>query len=445
MLDQNFHTTNSIYQRLAKIAQAFFFLLSLLFAFASYSQEKSEAYTISFEKNKFALSTQNKSLLSLLVDTLKRKTNYKIYINGHADSDADSSYNTVLSLKRSLAVKTFFTQNGISDELIITRALGEEQPLVENLTAFSKAKNRRVEIFILYEEEPAEVAADLLEVTEKPQPGGCNEDTLVELRDGYRVELSKCDWEKNKECLQIQKRLTYKFRIKENWLKKHIGFKNYRKYISYEPRYEFSVVSCYDSCFAKSAKLFVPQQQAADLDIKRAYSQKRNSKGGRGSLRFKKAKLAELAYYVATIYCPGAIDCGFDNRCTHLVKLKTQKDISILAYSYNARKVLIPYIDSLVYARPVKTTLLIDNYQHTFFNTLTLFHQSDTITVNNLPIDILAHGSGKIKTKGTLSDKKYIVFIPFRKKYKCGHYKKYKIRKKDLEGLKSYVFPEFYE
>jgi hypothetical protein len=408
-------------------------LFLLLAQVMSSAQQQSLIYQLRFDRNKNQLSVQNKQILSLLSDTLLGKTNYIIYINGHTDSDADSSYNQQLSLKRSLAVKDFLVEKGINDSLIRVRALGEEQPLVANTTPIEKAKNRRVELLVLFQQLPQVKDIDVKEQTNGP---GCNGDTTVTLEGGYQLIISKCDWERNSRCMRIEKKFDYKFKIKENWLKKHIGFKNYKKVISYEAYYEFYVVSCVDSCFQKPMKLFIPHYQAPGLKTGIRYSQKKNDKGGSANLIFKKTKLRDSAYYIADIYCPGTIFCSTDNRCFHNVNLHARNKISILSYSYYVRS-RSSYFDSVVEAKPLRPDRLTDNYRHAFFHALTILYKGDTITLKNIPIDVFAHGLRKIKTKSHY-DKTYFLFIPFRKKYICGHYRKYKIRAKDIENLKHF-------
>jgi hypothetical protein len=398
------------------------------------AQQQSLVYQVRFERNRHELSLQNKQILSLISDRLQGQSNYIIYINGHADSDADSSYNQQLSLKRSLAVKDFLVGKGINESLFRVQAKGEEQPLVANTTPMEKARNRRVELMVLFEQEPQAKDIELEKVTNVP---GCNGDTAVTLESGYKLIISKCDWERSKGCLRVEKKLNYKIKIKENWLKKHIGFKNYRKVISYEPHYEFYVVSCTDSCFQKPMKLFIPHYQAPGLKTGVRYVQRKNDKDGSAGLSFKKTKPGDSAYYVADIYCPGRLNCATDNRCTHPVSLYARNNISILSYSYY-QKIGSSYFDSVVEAKPLSPKQLTDKYTHAFFQTLIIFYKGDSITLNNIPIDIFAHGKKRIKTKGSKYDKAYFLFIPFRKKYSCGHYKKYKIRAKDLENLKQF-------
>jgi len=400
----------------------------------SFAQQQSMIYQLNFGRNKHELSVQNKQLLSAFSDTLINKTNYVIYINGHTDSDADSSYNQQLSLSRSLSVKEFLVEKGIDESLIRVQAKGEEQPLVANSTPLEKAKNRRVEIVVLF---PAPPQEKVIEMKKEINVPACGSDTTVLLEGGHILSMSNCDWERNRACLQVDKRLTYKFNIKENWLKKHIGFRNYKKAISYEPHYEFYVVSCRDSCFQNKLKLYIPHYNAQGLKVSERYSQKKNDKNQSATLVFKNTKLGDSAYYVADIYCPGTLNCGTDNRCTHMVDLYAKSKISIISYSYYVRS-QTSYFDSLIETKPLSSKRLTDNYTHTLFNTLNILHNGDTIKLRNIPIDIFAHGTNKIKTKGSIYDKSYFLFIPFRKKYKCGHYKKYKIRAKDIENLKQF-------
>ena len=399
----------------------FIFLLSLL-PLASFAQTESVIYEIHFGKNKHELSVQNRQNLSSIFDMLVSKSNYVIYINGHTDSDADSSYNQQLSLKRSLSVKDFLIAKGIKVDLITVQAKGEEQPLVSNNTPFKKAKNRRVEIVVLFTQKPDE---KVIKGNKEIKIEDCTGDTTVILEGGYTLTLSNCDWKKNYKCLRVEKKFSYKFHIKENWLKKHIGFKNYKNVISYEPHYQFNVVSCWDSCFKNKMKLYIPHYNAPGLKISEKYSQKKNDKNQSANLIFKKAQLGDSAYYVADIYCPGTMYCGTDNRCTHLVNLYAKNKISILSYTYYEE-------NKLMEAIPTTSKCLTDNYRHTFFHTLNLLYNGDTIFLKNVPIDIFAHGTAKIKTKGSKYDKSYFLFIPFRKRNKCGHFKKYKIRAKDI-------------
>ncbi|MGC4104048.1 OmpA family protein [Ferruginibacter sp.] len=414
--------------------QKLLLLLVFFLSLESYAQQPGFKYEIHYKQNKYELSEQNKQTISAIFDTLRVLTNYIIYINGHTDSDADSSFNQQLSLQRSLEVKRYLAAKGMDESLIKIQAYGEEQPLVANRTPLEKAKNRRVELIVLFLQAPQE---KIIEVKKEINEPGCTGDTTVILKGGYVVTISKCDWERNSPCLRVEKRLTYKFNVKENWLKKHIGFKNYKKAISYDPHYEFYVVACMDSCFQQKIKLYIPHYNAEGLKISERYSQRKNDKNQSETLAFKKTKLGDSAYYVADVYCPGTLRCGTDNRCTHDIKLYARNGISILSYSYYIRS-QSSYFDSLIEAKPLSPKKLTDNYTHAFFHTLKIVHNGDTITLRNIPIDVFAHNKKKIITGVSEYERSYFLFIPFWRKYRCGHFKKYKIRAKDIENLQHF-------
>lgn len=281
-------------------------LLFLFIPFVSPAQRRSFTYQVHFERNKHELSIQSRETLSLVADTLMGEKDYLIYLNGHTDSDADSSFNQILSLKRSIAVKEFLVQKGIRASLFTVRAMGEAQPLTDNTTPLKKAKNRRVELVVLFQQKPRE---QIIEVKSSMPVTGCKGDTTILFEGGYRMTLSKCDWEKNSECLRIEKKLIYNdIKVKENWLKKHLGFKDYRKVISYQPHYRFYVVSCQDSCFQQAIQLYIPLYQAPGLSIDDRYTQKKNDRNGAAALVFKKARQGDSAGYVAEVYCPGTLN-----------------------------------------------------------------------------------------------------------------------------------------
>lgn len=423
--------------------RAFFGLLLLLAALGGAAQQQSRLYRLRFARNHTELSPAQQQLLAQLADTLQQAANYVVYVNGHADSDADSTYNQQLSLRRSLAVKDFLVGKGLREGAFRVRALGEEQPLVANTTPLQKAQNRRVELLVLFEQAPEEQTINVEETiaaNNEPAAPGCTADTTVTLEGGYQLTLSTCDWTKNAPCLRVEKRFTYKFLTKENWLARHLGFRHYKKTVAYEPHYEFYVVSCTDSCFGKPVKLSIPQYQAPGLNTEAAFEQKRNASGGNAGLRFRKAKHGDSAYYVARIYCPGILHCGFDPRCTHPVTLVTRRGIEILSYSYKLRS-RTSYFDSLVTATPAGARSLTDNYNHLFFEQLQLRYRGDTVTLRFLPVDAFPHGWRKIKTKASpFSERSYFLFIPYRKKNWCGHYYRYKLRPKVLRYYQHFDF-----
>ena len=127
-----------------------------------------EGIAVTFDENSGVYFATNQdqvnadSLTSLLklVEILKQYPKTNIVVEGHTDSTGSASYNMDLSRRRSMSVTDFLIKNGISSKRLITKWFGEEQPKHTNETAEGRAKNRRVELAIVANEELKEEAAE---------------------------------------------------------------------------------------------------------------------------------------------------------------------------------------------------------------------------------------------------------------------------------------------
>ncbi len=78
----------------------------------------------------------------------------KLYIVGHSDAIGGYKYNANLSSRRAEAVKKWLVRKGINPSRLLTKGMGEVQPLTLNYSLSGKdaptqrARNRRVEFFI---------------------------------------------------------------------------------------------------------------------------------------------------------------------------------------------------------------------------------------------------------------------------------------------------------
>lgn len=72
----------------------------------------------------------------------------KTYVDvlGHTDSSGSNEYNQALSERRAGAVAGVLMNEGIIQERIVVRGVGEDYPIADNVTESGKALNRRVEI-----------------------------------------------------------------------------------------------------------------------------------------------------------------------------------------------------------------------------------------------------------------------------------------------------------
>ena len=76
-----------------------------------------------------------------------------IRIVGHTDSTGKHAYNVGLSKRRAQSVVNFLREHQVSSTRITLDGVGPDQPIADNGTPEGRAKNRRVEVFILPSQE----------------------------------------------------------------------------------------------------------------------------------------------------------------------------------------------------------------------------------------------------------------------------------------------------
>ena len=88
-------------------------------------------------------------LLGEIADALLRNPGIRrVEIQGHTDSNGDDAHNLDLSQRRADAVRTWLIENGVEADRLTATGYGETRPLVPNITAGNRARNRRVQFII---------------------------------------------------------------------------------------------------------------------------------------------------------------------------------------------------------------------------------------------------------------------------------------------------------
>lgn len=83
---------------------------------------------------------------------LKKYSKTNILITGHSDNKGDYQRNIILSRKRANAIKDVIIENGVARYRLESWGLGDKSPIADNNTEEGRAKNRRVEFVILYDD-----------------------------------------------------------------------------------------------------------------------------------------------------------------------------------------------------------------------------------------------------------------------------------------------------
>jgi len=103
---------------------------------------------VNFEHDSSVLTSESRSILHGVADSLKKRPDMRVEVAGHTDSFGSSKYNNKLSQRRAESVRSFLVSLGIDAGNLSARGYGEEQPIRANDTKRGRADNRRVELKI---------------------------------------------------------------------------------------------------------------------------------------------------------------------------------------------------------------------------------------------------------------------------------------------------------
>ncbi len=103
-----------------------------------------------FESNRSDIKKESEAELDRLGEIMKTNKNLEVVIEGHTDNTGKNADNIALSLSRATSVAEYIIKKfGINRERLKVEGKGEESPIVDNQSADSRAKNRRVVFKIL--------------------------------------------------------------------------------------------------------------------------------------------------------------------------------------------------------------------------------------------------------------------------------------------------------
>jgi len=94
------------------------------------------------------LTSEARSNLRKLADSLEAETRTNVMILGHTDSDGSDSYNQRLSEQRGRSAEDYLGSLGVASSRVVSRGRGEAEPIASNGTEEGRRQNRRVEVAI---------------------------------------------------------------------------------------------------------------------------------------------------------------------------------------------------------------------------------------------------------------------------------------------------------
>lgn len=113
---------------------------------------------VTFAFNSSTLTSTGQTNLNAVAEIFNEFPDTTLLIEGHTDSVGDAGYNMALSQRRAQAVADYLQGQGVAASRFTVKAFGETAPRFDNATKEGQAKNRRVEVGVLANDEMIEDA-----------------------------------------------------------------------------------------------------------------------------------------------------------------------------------------------------------------------------------------------------------------------------------------------
>lgn len=121
---------------------------------------------IQFENGKATIKKNSHKILNDIAKIFIENSNYIVEVQGHTDNVGKHDYNVDLSERRAQAVRTYLINQGVPAERLSAHGYGPDKPIADNKTKAGRAKNRRVEFNITFEEVTYETVYDRVQNTD---------------------------------------------------------------------------------------------------------------------------------------------------------------------------------------------------------------------------------------------------------------------------------------
>ena len=105
---------------------------------------------IQFAVDSAVILPESTGLLTEIADALVKNPRIKkVEVQGHTDNTGTPDHNKQLSEDRAASVVTWLSSHGVGGDRLAPKGYGQSKPLVPNVTAGNRAKNRRVQFIIV--------------------------------------------------------------------------------------------------------------------------------------------------------------------------------------------------------------------------------------------------------------------------------------------------------
>ena len=103
---------------------------------------------VSFDTGRSDIKSNFQPVLDRFASTLQENPATTVTIIGHTDSTGTPDINQPLSVDRAARTRDYLSNRGVNPNRITIEGRGEREPIASNNDASSRARNRRVEIYV---------------------------------------------------------------------------------------------------------------------------------------------------------------------------------------------------------------------------------------------------------------------------------------------------------
>jgi len=103
---------------------------------------------VSFDTGRSDIKSNFQPVLDRFATTLQENPATTVTIIGHTDSTGTPEINQPLSVDRAARTRDYLAARGVNPSRITIEGRGEREPIASNSDAASRARNRRVEIYV---------------------------------------------------------------------------------------------------------------------------------------------------------------------------------------------------------------------------------------------------------------------------------------------------------
>ncbi|UVW30130.1 OmpA family protein [Massilia sp. H6] len=103
---------------------------------------------VSFDTGRSDIKSNFQPVLQRFATTLNENPSTTVTIIGHTDSTGSPDINQPLSVDRAARTRDYLANRGVNPNRITIEGRGEREPIASNNDASSRARNRRVEIYV---------------------------------------------------------------------------------------------------------------------------------------------------------------------------------------------------------------------------------------------------------------------------------------------------------